>query len=228
MCSTGLGGQRTVPKELFRDFRKTKIGNHCVGKARFRYEGKRPNYLVHRHAASDKVRHPVRPERASKAAAGPRQPTTRHPYRVQATRTGSYKDPPGKAAATRHWPRRPGRPQRPPPSPSFQPTIVRTRSRPPRKPLQPHQPAARPEPLQPHQPAAPLQPHQPVATSAAAPPMAASSSALQVLLPDGIHRPGNPTAPPPHLQGRRPLRNGRPRTKHPRHPGANKPLPHPV
>ena len=62
MCSTGLGGQRTVPKELFRDFRKTKIGNHCVGKARFRYEGKRSNYLVHRQAASDKVRHPGRPE----------------------------------------------------------------------------------------------------------------------------------------------------------------------
>ena len=142
MCSTGLGGQRTVPKELFRDFRKTKIGNHCVGKARFRYEGKRPNYLVHRQAASDGVRRPGRPERASKAAAGPRQPTTRNPFRVPGTTACSSKDPTAKAPATpatrrhgphRHGPHRPPLPKRlalqlrcSPPSRPSQPTICST------------------------------------------------------------------------------------------------------
>ena len=179
MCSTGLGGQRTVPKELFRDFRKTKIGNHCVGKARFRYEGKRPNYLVHRHAASDGPRRPGRPERASKAAAGPRQPTTRNPSRVQAKRAGSSKDPTAKAPATPadrrprtdgQGPQRPPLPQRlalqlrcPPPSRPSQPTIVRTSCQLTRKP----EPAAK-------LPWPPLS-----ATAPAAPPMAARTSALR-------------------------------------------------
>ena len=182
MCSTGLGGQRTVPKELFRDFRKTKIGNHCVGKARFRYEGKRPNYLVHKQAASDGPRRPGRPQRASKAAAGPRQPTTRNPSSVQAKRAGSSKGPTDKAPATPdlrpdrrprtdgHGPQRPPLHQRlalqlrcPPPSQPSQPTIVRTSCQLRRKP----EPAAQ----------LPLPPLS--ATAPAAPPMAARTSALR-------------------------------------------------
>ncbi len=95
----GPGGQKDRPQGIpFRDFRKTKLGNHCVGEARFRYEGKRSNRTTtNRQTASDG---PGRPGRASPRGR-PRQPTTRNPFRVPGTAACSSKDPSAKAPATR-------------------------------------------------------------------------------------------------------------------------------
>ena len=77
----GPGGQKDRPQGIpFRDLRKTKLGNHCVGEARFRYEGRRSTWKEWQ-AASDG---PWRPGRTSREE-GPRQPTTRNPCRVAGT-----------------------------------------------------------------------------------------------------------------------------------------------